>query len=66
MNEGPSDVRLKARAKSYELCRNKKNFLKALFSSQVYLQQIKKKAEAESKNCHAKTMLSLEKPIKLI
>jgi hypothetical protein len=32
----------------------------------VYLQQIKKKAEAESKNCHAKTMLSLEKPIKLI
>ncbi len=27
---------------------------------QVYLQQIKKKAEAESKNCHAKTMLSLE------
>jgi hypothetical protein len=35
-------------------------------SSQVYLQQDKKKAEAESKNCHAKTMLSLEKPIKLI
>jgi hypothetical protein len=33
---------------------------------QVYLQQIKKKAEAERKNCHAKTMLSLEKPIKLI
>ena len=35
-------------------------------TSQVYLQQIKKKAEAESKNGHAKTMLSLEKPIKLI
>jgi hypothetical protein len=35
-------------------------------SSQVYLQQNKKKAEAESKNCHAKTMLSLEKPIKLM
>jgi hypothetical protein len=28
--------------------------------------RIKKKAKAESKNCHAKTMLSLEKPIKLI
>jgi hypothetical protein len=35
-------------------------------TSQVYLQQNKKKTEAESKNCHAKTMLSLEKPIKLI
>ena len=35
-------------------------------SSQVDLQQDKKKAEAESKICHAKTMLSLEKPIKLI
>ncbi len=34
--------------------------------TQVYLQQIKKKAEAESKNCHVKTTLSLEKPIKLI
>ncbi len=34
--------------------------------SQVYLQQNKKKAEAEGKNCDAKTMLSLEKPIKLI
>ena len=32
----------------------------------VYLQQNKKKAKAESKNCHAKTMLSLKKPIKLI
>jgi hypothetical protein len=32
----------------------------------VYLQQNKKKSETESKNCHAKTMLSLEKPIKLI
>ena len=31
-----------------------------------YLQQNKKKAKAESKNCHAKTMLSLKKPIKLI
>jgi hypothetical protein len=31
----------------------------------VYLQQIKKKAKAEGKTCHAKTMLSLEKPIKL-
>ncbi len=36
------------------------------FKSQVYLQQNKKKTEAEGKNCHAKTMLSLEKPIKLI
>jgi hypothetical protein len=33
---------------------------------QVYLQQNKKKAEVESKNCHVKTMLGLEKPIKLI
>ena len=33
---------------------------------QVYLHQKKKKAEAESKNSHAKTMLSLEKLIKLI
>jgi hypothetical protein len=31
----------------------------------VYLEQDKKKTEAESKNCHAKTMLSLEKPIKV-
>ncbi len=37
-----------------------------VFNPLVYLQQIKKKAEAESKKCHAKTMLSLEKPIKLI
>jgi hypothetical protein len=28
---------------------------------QVYLHQNKKKEEAEGKNCHAKTMLSLEK-----
>jgi hypothetical protein len=33
---------------------------------EVYFHQNKKKAEAESKNCHAKTMLSLEKSIKLI
>jgi hypothetical protein len=33
---------------------------------EVYLEQNKKKTEAEGKNCHAKTMLSLEKPIKLI
>jgi hypothetical protein len=33
---------------------------------EVYFEQNKKKAEAESKNCHAKTMLSLEQPIKLI
>ncbi len=32
----------------------------------VYLQQIKKKARAEGKTCHAKTMLSLERPIKLL
>ncbi len=32
----------------------------------VYLQQIKKKAKAEGKTCHTKTMLSLEKPIKLL
>ena len=32
----------------------------------VYLHQIKKKAKAEGKTCHAKTMLSLEKPIKLL
>ena len=38
----------------------------ALGRTSVYLQQNKKKAKAESKNCHAKTMLSLEKPIKLI
>ena len=35
-------------------------------SEEVYLQQIKKKAKAEGKTCHAKTMLSLEKPIKLL
>ena len=35
-------------------------------SKEVYLQQIKKKAKAEGKTCHAKTMLSLEKPIKLL
>ncbi len=32
----------------------------------VHLQQIKKKAKTEGKTCHAKTMLSLEKPIKLL
>jgi hypothetical protein len=32
----------------------------------VYLQQIKKKAKAEGKTCHTKTMLSLEQPIKLL
>jgi hypothetical protein len=32
-------------------------------SSQVYLQENKKKAEAKGKKCHAKTMWSLEKPI---
>jgi hypothetical protein len=42
------------------------NQIHHLETSQVYLQQIKKKAEAEGKNCHAKTMLSLEKPITLI
>jgi hypothetical protein len=36
------------------------------FLEVVYLQQIKKKAKAEGKTCHAKTMLSLEKPIKLL
>jgi hypothetical protein len=33
---------------------------------QLYLEKNKKKTEAEGKNCHAKTMLSLEKPIELI
>ncbi len=37
----------------------------AFFYWLVYFQQIKKKAKAEGKTCHAKTMLSLEKPIKL-
>ena len=37
-----------------------------LTNEEVYLQQIKKKAEAEGKTCHAKTMLSLEKPIKVL
>ncbi len=32
----------------------------------VYLQQIKKKAKSEGKTCHAKTMFSLEQPIKLV
>ena len=32
----------------------------------VYLQQNKKKTKAESKNCHAKAMLSLKNPIKFI
>jgi hypothetical protein len=34
-------------------------------AEEVYLQQIKKKAKAEGKTCHAKTMLSLEQPINL-
>jgi hypothetical protein len=37
--------------------------IQAFKSSQVYLQQNKKKAEAKGKKCHAKTMWSLEKPI---
>ncbi len=41
-----------------------KEFLRVLWL--VYLQQIKKKAKAEGKTCHAKTMLSLEQPIKLL
>ncbi len=43
-----------------------RNLRVSTIDEQVYLQQDKKKEEAESKNCHAKTMLSLEKPIKLI
>ena len=35
-------------------------------TSQVYLQQNKKKAEAEGNNCHAKTMWRQEKPIQLV
>ena len=35
-------------------------------SVKVYFQQIKKKSKTEGKTCHGKTMLSLEKPIKLI
>jgi hypothetical protein len=34
--------------------------------SKFICSRIKKKAEAESKNGHGKTMLSLEKPIRLI
>ncbi len=36
------------------------------WSSKFICSRIKKKAEADSKNCHAKTMLSLDKPTKLI
>jgi hypothetical protein len=36
------------------------------YLNRVIWSRIKKKAEAESKNCHVKTMLSLEKPIKII
>jgi hypothetical protein len=32
----------------------------SMISSQVYLQQNKKKAEAKGKNCHAKPMWSLD------
>ena len=35
-------------------------------SVKVYFQQIKKKSKTEGKTCHAKTMLSLEQPIKLL
>jgi hypothetical protein len=40
--------------------------LKDRVQVQVYFHQNKKKAESEGKNCHSQTMLSLEKPIKLI
>ncbi len=46
------------------LCEVKKS--RSSCSLVVYLQQIKKKAKAEGKTCHAKTMLSLEKSIKLL
>ncbi len=32
----------------------------------AYFQQNKKKVEVKGKNCHAKTMWSLEKPIQLV
>jgi len=35
-------------------------------SSQVYLEQHKKKAKDKGKKCHAKTMRSKKKPIELI
>jgi hypothetical protein len=65
MNEGRCDERLKTRVEEsmphihYWVARQR-------CPSQVYLQQIKKKAKAEGKTCHAKTMLSLEQPIKLL
>jgi hypothetical protein len=37
-----------------------------IFQGKFICSRLKKKAEVESKNCHTKTMLSLEKPIKLI
>ena len=40
--------------------------IRGTFGLKFICNRIKKKAEAESKNCHAKTMLSLKKPIKLI
>ncbi len=35
-------------------------------TSQVYLQQNKKKARAEGNSCHAETMWRQEKPIQLV
>ncbi len=34
--------------------------------SKFICSRLKKKAKAEGKTCHAKTMLSLEQPIKLL
>jgi hypothetical protein len=56
INEGRCDERLKSKVE--------KNPREEIVV--VYLQQIKKKAKAEGKTCHAKTMLSLENPIKFL
>ncbi len=47
--------------------RQKTNMFRLYTAQVVYLQQIKKKRrKPRIKTCHAKTMLSLEKPIKLL
>jgi hypothetical protein len=59
-DDGPPPGTQATRQKKYKTYKKKTS---EGMPSQVYLQQNKKKAEAKGKNCHAKTMWSLEKPI---
>jgi hypothetical protein len=61
-------IRLRSTGGRYSVCERSVGMLSGTskntgVSSQVYLQQNKKKAEAKGRNCHAKTMWGLEKPI---